>query len=74
MDNGPELSVSRWIIGAKEGDSQAFEVLWHCYFERLVRLARQRLADTPRRVADEEDVARLRVCLVLPRCGGGPIP
>jgi DNA-directed RNA polymerase specialized sigma24 family protein len=44
-------------LGAKEGDSQAIGRLWQCYFERLVRLARQRLSDAQRRVADEEDVA-----------------
>jgi DNA-directed RNA polymerase specialized sigma24 family protein len=57
MDSQSEPSVSRWILGAKEGDSQAVGQLWQCYFERLVRLARQRLSSTQRRVADEEDVA-----------------
>jgi len=57
MDSQPEPSVSRWILGAKEGDSQAIGRLWQCYFERLVRLARQRLSNAQRRVADEEDVA-----------------
>ena len=31
--------------------------LWERYFRRLVGLARRKLQDTPRRVADEEDVA-----------------
>ncbi len=57
MESRPEPSISQWILGAKQGDSQAVGRLWQCYFERLVRLARQRLADSPRRVADEEDVA-----------------
>jgi DNA-directed RNA polymerase specialized sigma24 family protein len=57
MDSPSEPSVSQWILGAKAGDSQAIERLWQCYFERLVRLARQRLANAERRVADEEDVA-----------------
>jgi hypothetical protein len=35
----------------------AVEQLWQRYFHRLVGLARQKLADSPRRVADEEDVA-----------------
>ncbi len=50
-------SVSQWIIGAKDGQSQAIHALWGRYFERLVRLARQRLAALPRRMADEEDLA-----------------
>ncbi len=49
--------VTRWIAGLKAGDEAAVADLWNRYFERLVRLARQKLGDTPRRVADEEDVA-----------------
>jgi DNA-directed RNA polymerase specialized sigma24 family protein len=52
-----EPSISQWVLGAKQGDSQAIAALWNCFFQRLVRLARQRLSATPRRVADEEDVA-----------------
>jgi DNA-directed RNA polymerase specialized sigma24 family protein len=50
-------SISRWIDGLKQGDSQAAELIWQEYFEKLVRLARQRLGSLPRRVADEEDLA-----------------
>jgi RNA polymerase sigma factor (sigma-70 family) len=50
-------SISQWIIGAKEGRSQAIDALWARYFEQLVRLARQRLGSLPRRAADEEDLA-----------------
>lgn len=57
MESELEPSISHWILGAKQGDSQAVGELWRCYFQRLVRLARRRLADVPRRVADEEDVA-----------------
>jgi DNA-directed RNA polymerase specialized sigma24 family protein len=51
------LSVSRWIVGAKAGESVAVRALWQRYFQRLVCLARQKLAGTSRRAADEEDVA-----------------
>jgi DNA-directed RNA polymerase specialized sigma24 family protein len=57
MKSPPELSISQWVLGAKRGDSQAIGQLWQCYFERLVGLARQKLAGVPRRAADEEDVA-----------------
>ena len=50
-------SVTRWINALKEGDEQAARDLWQRYFEKLVALARHRLGCTPRRVADEEDVA-----------------
>jgi DNA-directed RNA polymerase specialized sigma24 family protein len=57
MMSRSQPSISQWVLGAKRGDSQAIGALWQCYFERLVRLARQKLAAAPRRVADEEDVA-----------------
>jgi DNA-directed RNA polymerase specialized sigma24 family protein len=53
----PEGSVSRWLVQLKEGDAAAAQPLWERYFRRLVALARLRLQDTPRRAADEEDVA-----------------
>jgi RNA polymerase sigma factor (sigma-70 family) len=52
-----QQSISRWIDGLKQGDSQSAEQIWQQYFEKLVRLARQRLGSLPRRVADEEDLA-----------------
>jgi DNA-directed RNA polymerase specialized sigma24 family protein len=53
----PEGSVTRWISRLKDGDRAAAEALWQAYFHRLVALARDRLRGTPRRAADEEDVA-----------------
>jgi DNA-directed RNA polymerase specialized sigma24 family protein len=50
-------SVTRWIDLLKAGDAAAAQPLWQRYFERLVRLARQKLRTAPRRAADEEDVA-----------------
>jgi DNA-directed RNA polymerase specialized sigma24 family protein len=50
-------SVSEWIDRLKTGDRGAVECLWGRYFERLVGLARANLRDSPRRAADEEDVA-----------------
>jgi len=50
-------SISQWIIGVKQGQSQAVNALWGRYFKQLVRLAKQRLASLPRRAADEEDLA-----------------
>jgi DNA-directed RNA polymerase specialized sigma24 family protein len=52
-----EGSISRLIDGVVVGDPDAVRQLWERYFGRLVGLARTKLADTPRRFADEEDVA-----------------
>src|SRR5262249_56216758 len=47
----------RLVEGWKGGDHAAVRCLWERYCERLVRLARQKLRHTARRVADEEDIA-----------------
>jgi DNA-directed RNA polymerase specialized sigma24 family protein len=53
----PEGSVTRWLGQLQAGDEAAVQQLWERYFKRLVGLARKKLVDAPRRVADEEDVA-----------------
>jgi hypothetical protein len=50
-------SVSMWISLAAAGEARAQAALREQFFPHLVRLARKRLQDIPRRVADEEDVA-----------------
>jgi RNA polymerase sigma factor (sigma-70 family) len=50
-------SVTRWLGQLQAGDEQAVQPLWERYYRRLVGLARKKLRDTPRRAADEEDVA-----------------
>ena len=52
-----EGSVTHWLGQLQAGDPDAAQPLWERYFTRLVELARKRLADAPRRAADEEDVA-----------------
>jgi len=52
-----EGDVTYWLERLKTGDHLAAEKLWECYFNRLVRLARQKLQGSPLRVSDEEDVA-----------------
>lgn len=49
-------TISRWIDQAKMGDSLAAEQLWRHYFDRLVRVVRNRLRGGNRAVSDEEDV------------------
>jgi DNA-directed RNA polymerase specialized sigma24 family protein len=50
-------SITRGIALLKHGDPAAAQKLWGGYFPRLVGLARAKLRCTPRRIADEEDVA-----------------
>jgi RNA polymerase sigma factor (sigma-70 family) len=53
----PEGSVTRWLGPLQTGDPAAAQRLWEQCFSRLVGLARMKLRDAPRRMADEEDVA-----------------
>jgi RNA polymerase sigma factor (sigma-70 family) len=50
-------SITRWIGQLQTGDRRGAQELWERYFRRLVGLARKKLQETPRRAADEEDVA-----------------
>jgi RNA polymerase sigma factor (sigma-70 family) len=49
-------SVTLWIEQLKQGSDPAAQALWERYYRRLVALARRKLGDVPRRVADEDDV------------------
>jgi DNA-directed RNA polymerase specialized sigma24 family protein len=69
-----EESVSQWIVGVKQGDSKAINKLWQRYFEQLVRLARTKLSGTPRRAADEEDVALSAFASFCKAAEGGRFP
>jgi DNA-directed RNA polymerase specialized sigma24 family protein len=50
-------SVTQWVNRLQAGDRAAVQKLWEAYFRRLVGLARGKLHGTPRKAADEEDVA-----------------
>jgi DNA-directed RNA polymerase specialized sigma24 family protein len=57
-----------WVQQFLAGDAnEAVDKLWKRYFQRLVGVARGMLADLPRRVADEEDVA---ACAFESFCNG----
>lgn len=49
-------SVTGWLTRLKLGRSSAAGQLWRRYVEQLVRLARRKLANCDRGLADEEDV------------------
>jgi RNA polymerase sigma factor (sigma-70 family) len=50
-------SISQWITELKEGDANAAQRLWERYATRLVEIARRKLKDSPKCVADEDDIA-----------------
>ena len=49
--------VTCWLRQLEAGDEDAARLLWERYYRELVELARARFGTTPRRAADEEDVA-----------------
>ena len=53
----PEDELTAWARRLQAGDRAGAGPLWEAYYRRLVALARQKLAGSPRREADEEDVA-----------------
>jgi DNA-directed RNA polymerase specialized sigma24 family protein len=67
-------SVTDWIGQLKAGDPAAAQKLWERYFQRLVGLARKKLQGTPRRAADEEDVALSAFASLCRRVAAGQFP
>jgi DNA-directed RNA polymerase specialized sigma24 family protein len=63
--------VTLWLRQLEAGDQEAARLLWQRYYRELVELARARLGQTPRRIADEEDVAlSVLRCLCEGAAGG----
>jgi RNA polymerase sigma factor (sigma-70 family) len=51
-------SVTHWIDGLKAGQPEAADALWQRYYERVLKVARQRLGPVPQQaVEDSEDAA-----------------
>jgi DNA-directed RNA polymerase specialized sigma24 family protein len=50
-------SVTDWLRRLKAGQRSSAQQLWERYFTRTAQLARALLQGSPRRVADEEDIA-----------------
>ena len=53
----PNGSVTLWLEALRGQDNDAARQLWQRYFQRMVGLARKRLAGVDLRAFDEEDVA-----------------
>lgn len=52
-----EESITRLIGQMKDGQADAVERLWAVYFQKLVALARRKLAAAPQMKTDDEDLA-----------------
>jgi RNA polymerase sigma factor (sigma-70 family) len=50
-------SITTWIGELRQGNTAAAQQLWERYYAQLLQFARGKLRGTPRREADEEDVA-----------------
>eukprot|EP00913_Durusdinium_trenchii_P023410 g21988.t1 len=53
----PDHTITRFLRAYEVGDDAAFDRIFEYYFDQLSRFARQQLWSTPRRTADEEDIA-----------------
>jgi RNA polymerase sigma factor (sigma-70 family) len=50
-------SITTWIGELRQGNSAAAQELWERYYAQLLQLTRSKMRGTPKRAADEEDVA-----------------
>lgn len=50
-------SVTDWLSAFREGNRDAAQLLWARYYERMVRVAQNRLSSEAERMSDGEDVA-----------------
>ncbi len=54
--DGSQGTITQLVVKVKGGNQQAAFAIWQRYFDRLVAIARRKLAGCPRAAADEEDV------------------
>jgi len=67
-------SVSHWLQALKNGDQAAAQPLWERYHTKLIDLARQKLPQSMRRQADEEDVVQNAFASFFQGMNGGRFP
>lgn len=53
----PPRSVTKMLLDMKSGNDEAERLLLGRYYDKLLSVARRKLGDGPRGVADEEDIA-----------------
>lgn len=73
-DRESDNDVTQWLTGLAQGDPRAVNEIWNRYFARLVNLARRKLGDSSRRMADEEDIALSAFHSFCQRAAAGHFP
>lgn len=66
--------ISLWINQLAERPETSMDAIWQKYYEKLVRYARRKLRDMPRRQLDEEDVATDALHSLFRGVQGGRFP
>lgn len=69
----PDVPEENSLNGLRRGDTAAMEAAWKTYFERLARIADQKLAAGVRRTTDGEDVALSVMMTICRRAGAGEL-
>jgi len=67
-------SITHWLARLQAGDAEAAQQIWNRFSERLLRVARRKLKDGPRRLADEEDVVACAFASLFRRAERGKFP
>jgi DNA-directed RNA polymerase specialized sigma24 family protein len=79
MPDDDRGSISRWLLIVKASDDRAVvdaavRALWERYFDRLVRLARERQRTPRNGTREEEDVALSAIMSFCTRAAAGKFP
>ena len=67
-------SISILIDRLKDGDEEAVADIWRKFYQRLVELARRKLAPQARRTSDEDDAASQAFASFIRRAQAGSFP
>jgi len=71
----PDQPITVWLEQVKDdGNEEAFEKIWAKYFSSLVRLARKKVAHSPAKSADEDDIVQSALTSFYFRARSGRYP
>jgi RNA polymerase sigma factor (sigma-70 family) len=67
-------AITILIEGVKTGDEEAIQRIWKQYYEKLIHLARDKVAASPAYFADEDDVVQSALVSFINRAQKGQFP